>query len=634
MSHVALAALVLFSASALAQSPTEVPPAPPPTGAERQETEADVPAPAAPEAAAQDASAREAEVKRVVEDELADAKEELRRDLKAELEAQKATVEFDQEWRTRKTRLELLSLDGYYRVRPMFFHNLDLDRGADPSGYGLARTPFMNNENSQAWADMRLRLEPTLNVSEEVAIRMQLDVFDNLVFGSTPESGFTAAHRYQYDIFNETQISPRAGLNGFKDSVAFKRAYGEVSTPLGIFRFGRMGAHWGLGMQWNDGNCLDCDYGDTVDRLMFVTEIFDGIYVAPMLDFNVEGLLASSRTGLGADTDLSNLDDSHSYNLAIAKRDTPQQARAKLDNGQAVFNYGLLFSYRYQSYASTEAYGQTPIHPDLGDDFHPRPTGRVHRQGNLYMPNIWAKYERKRFRVEFEAASVIGKLGNRALNAADEGDATQNQALDVLQFGAVLQTELRFLEQEKFRLGLEIGFASGDRAPGFGARPGRPVPSSRVDGNTEPGDIDGPQFACQTTGGCADASINNFVYDRDYHVDMLFWRQMIGSVTDTIYVRPSGTFEVTPGLEIFASALYSRAVFAESAPGWRADGTPGSPDLGIELSAGAQFQTDDGFIANIRYGALFPLAGLRNDQLGLDSPSIAHGIRGTFGIRF
>src|SRR5690606_19594759 len=129
-----------------------------------------------------------------------------------------------------------------------------------------------------------------------------------------------------------------------------------------------------------DGNCLDCDYGDTVDRLMFVTEIFDGIYVAPMLDFNVEGLLASSRTGIGADTDLSNLDDSHSYNLAIAKRDTPQQARAKLDNDRAVFNYGLLFSYRYQSFASTDAYAQVPIDPSRSEE---------RRVGTECGPRLW-----------------------------------------------------------------------------------------------------------------------------------------------------------------------------------------------------------------------------------------------------
>ena len=53
-----------------------------------------------------------------------------------------------------------------------------------------------------------------------------------------------------------------------------KRAYGEVSTPVGILRFGRMGSQWGLGMLHNDGNCLDCDFGDNVYRIQFVTETF------------------------------------------------------------------------------------------------------------------------------------------------------------------------------------------------------------------------------------------------------------------------------------------------------------------------------------------------------------------------
>ena len=63
-----------------------------------------------------------------------------------------------------------------------------------------------------------------------------------------------------------------------------------MSTPVGILRFGRMGSHWGLGMLRNDGNCLDCDFGDTVDRVQFVTEPFAGFYVTPMIDFNAEGV--------------------------------------------------------------------------------------------------------------------------------------------------------------------------------------------------------------------------------------------------------------------------------------------------------------------------------------------------------
>ena len=620
MSHVALAALCLVSASALAQTPVSQPVTPDQPATEVQApvpaVSAESPAPSAP-------AASDETVKRVVEDELEQAKEELRSEVKAQLAAREATEAFDQEWSTKKTRLELFTLDGYFRVRPMLFQGLDLNRGLDPSGYFLApRSPLGGAERTQAWADTRLRLEPTLNVSEEIAIKMQVDVLDNLTFGSTPETGLVAMPRYQFDAFNETQVAPRSGINAAMDSIAVKRVYGEVSTPLGIFRFGRMGAHWGLGMQWNDGNCLDCDNGDTVDRLMFVTELFDGLYVAPMLDFNVEGLVGSNHSGPATQTDLSNVDDSHSYNIAIAKRDTERQAKARLDNGLSIFNYGLLFSYRYQSFSSTDGYGESS-----GD--------RVLRQANLYMPNLWAKFERKAFRVELEAASVIGNIGNRATDASLAEDPTANSSLSMLQFGAVLQGEYRALEEDKLRIGLELGYASGDRAPGFGANPGRKLPASRVDGNTERGDIDGSQYACQSTGGCTDSAINNFVFDRDYFVDMMLWRQMVGSVTDAFYVRPSATFEITPGLTLFASGIYSRAVFPESAPGWKADGSVGSPDLGIEVNAGAQFETDDGFIASVRYGALFPLDGLRNGALPADSKlDIAHAVRGYFGIKF
>src|SRR5439155_19752573 len=42
-------------------------------------------------------------------------------------------------------------------------------------------------------ADMRLRLEPTVNVTEQVRVKAQLDVFDNLVMGSSPENYYINA---------------------------------------------------------------------------------------------------------------------------------------------------------------------------------------------------------------------------------------------------------------------------------------------------------------------------------------------------------------------------------------------------------------------------------------------------------
>ena len=35
---------------------------------------------------------------------------------------------------------------------------------------------------------MRLRIEPTINISDQVRVRSQFDIFDNLILGSTPDS--------------------------------------------------------------------------------------------------------------------------------------------------------------------------------------------------------------------------------------------------------------------------------------------------------------------------------------------------------------------------------------------------------------------------------------------------------------
>jgi len=67
-----------------------------------------------------------------------------------------------------------------------------------------------------------------------------------------------------------------------------KRVWAKVNTQLGELVFGRMGYHWGLGVLHNDGNCLDCDFGDTYDRVAFSPRDFKG-HKDPaqgFLDFN------------------------------------------------------------------------------------------------------------------------------------------------------------------------------------------------------------------------------------------------------------------------------------------------------------------------------------------------------------
>jgi uncharacterized protein (TIGR04551 family) len=187
-----------------------------------------------------------------------------------------------------------------------------------------------------------------------------------------------------------------------------------------------------------------------------------------------------------------------------------------------------------------------------------------------------------------------------------------------------------------------MGVASGDRAPGFGNHPGRrPLPGSlqATDptaplAGTVPGDIDGPQYciAGATGGVCPynDTSLRNFQFSRDYHIDMILWREILGGVTDAYYVRPNVKYTVVEGFSIWAAGIYSGAIYQSSTP----SGT--SHNLGIELNAGISYRTEDGFFADAAYGVLFPLAGLSSPAIFGTAPSldVAQAIRGNIGIKF
>lgn len=552
---------------------------------------------------------------------------EMREEVRAQLATQSVAQGWQEEWVEEKRKLELFVPDGYFRIRPELFHKLDLNRAPDPSGYTLfPRSPTSTDERTHAGVNMRFRFEPTFNVSEEVRVRLQVDALDNLLFGSTPDYAFSRAantgyayDRNEFDVFSETQEPARSGINSAFDAIAVKRVYAEVSTPVGILRFGRMGSHWGLGILHNDGNEIDADFGDTVDRLMFVTEPITGWYVTPMLDFNSEGPLSAAEQR-GAPFDLSNSDDAHSFIVAAARRDTEQQARAKLENNLSVFNYGVHFTYRVQRNDPVGFYGQSWQNEGGHTDRSALSGAYVSRNATLYMPDVWLKYERRLFRIELELAAVFGGIENRSLlpGGSDRG-------LRVLQFGGAAQGEYRFMDGA-LALQLEVGLASGDRAPGLGNYPRRRT--ALADGSTQPGDIDGPQYDAFN-----DDDIRNFRFDRAYRIDLILWRELLGSVTDALYVKPTLDYKVAEGFHLLGSAIYSRALYPESTPSW--NGATGDPNLGVELNAGAKYETEDGFFATVQWGILFPLGGLADTRPGaagqLDTANV---LRGSLGVKF
>src|SRR5579871_644881 len=121
------------------------------------------------------------DVRREVDKKVEAAKKEMREEIRAQMATQSAAQGWQEEWVEQNKKLELFEISGYYRVRPDLFNKFDLGRYPDPDGYTLwPASPTSPRERTAIGANMRLRLEPTLNISEEVRIRMQADVFDNL----------------------------------------------------------------------------------------------------------------------------------------------------------------------------------------------------------------------------------------------------------------------------------------------------------------------------------------------------------------------------------------------------------------------------------------------------------------------
>jgi uncharacterized protein (TIGR04551 family) len=575
--------------------------------------------------------------------------EEVRRELakaKDEMKQQTAWIEQDSAARVQdseaveslRQRVNLFQPHGYLRMRGEFFNNLDLGRGPDGTGHMLFPGPYIGTggNHSQSDANMRFRFEPTFEVSEDLSIYVQMDLLDNVLLGSNPKSDpfldpFTPLH-----VLETTRLA---------DAVKLKRVWGRVNTQLGELLFGRMGYHWGLGILHNDGNCLDCDYGDTYDRIAFAPREIKGHTFTLMFDLLFKGPGTTGEFGeLGRSVDLDTLDDGYRLGLSITRLDSPEVVKRKLDAGQWVVNYGLLVDFRTQGWDTVTT---APLDNVLGQLSSLRSLV-VKRDAKLYQPDVFLSLKKRKWRLDLEVASTIGNVGNRASRDVDVATNPQlTQPISFLQFGSALQTDLALFPADALLVGLEAGAASGDKgAFGFGARPWRSgtgnlqptpsgVPQYRAAGKN---DIDGNHldfFDPDHTHG----RVNNFVFNRAFNVDMILFRNIVTAVTSAWYVKPSLRYRPTgrktgggddTGFEILASVMYSQAFYPENTPG-QAKG------LGLEFNLGITYDTSDRFHSGLAYGLLLPFSGLRNlnPPSGLTGdPSAAHAIKFILAIPF
>ncbi len=589
--------------------------------------------------------------------------EEVRRELqktKDEVKQETAWVEQDSQARVQdseaveqlKQRVNLFQPHGYLRLRGEFFHNLTLGRGADPAGYTTFPSPFIGADSgnkSQSDANFRFRFQPELAVSEDLSIYADMDIFDNILLGSDPISDNYIDPYTPLAIFAKSRGS---------DTVHVKRLWGRVNTQVGEILFGRMGYHWGLGILHNDGNCLDCDYGDTYDRVAFAPREFKGHHLTAMFDLLSKGQGTTGEHGeLGRSVDLDTLDDGYRIAIEITHLDTPEDARRKLAANEFVLNYGLVLDRRTQTW-DTPVQGSLDLNADngvgtLGGSGIAR-SRVVRRSGQIYQPDVFVSLRKRKFRLDAEIATTFGSIGTHQ-NREDLTGLDPNVALALqqpvtyAQVGGALQSDVALFPADALLLGVELGAASGDKgANGFGARPWR---SGGPGGNIQPtsaggpapyrsagpGDIDGNHIDFSNLDN-SHGRVNNFVFNRAFNVDMILFRNLVTAVTSAWYVKPSFRYRPTgrktgggddTGFELMASVMYAQAWYPENTP----SGPTGSKALGLEANVGITYDTSDRFHTGLSYGLLLPFAGFNNTATGA-SAGIAHAARLIMAIPF
>jgi hypothetical protein len=613
---------------------------------------------------------------------------------------------------SRVRRLQLFELHGYMRTRADYFHRLNmglhetppaavqqelptrffrppaemdeynpdvganfpndarcenrlLDRGVSPQ---RAQTRC-GRRHGFGSANMRLRLEPTLHISDTIKAHAQIDLLDNVVLGSTPDSYAWDDPWAPLDIYSRTQTPPHEGRNSFTDSVVAKRAWGDMKFGWGLrVMFGRMPWSWGMGLVANHGmgyyrgeqadiiRYVDQDYGDSVDSVRlsydFGKDRRRTHTLALSWDWAATGPTTSQLLGpqwrsggnVGQDFSAERFDNVHQWSISIERRDEPEMLERKLSLGNPVLNWGLIAWLRYQDVDS--ALGHSGLGSGLGTnpeyyDDAPFPdtvrgggatlgngefdaagrsglerysAGLMHRRAMLATPDAWLRVNWRTLRVELELAGTFGTFRMRDLE--DQSFIDDNAAFDGLQrqdlqrrlvanFGYALEFKYGFFK-DRFHIGFDHGLATGDS-------------SAALDYNS---------LSPLSRGN--DTTLTRFRFNPAYNVDLLMFRQILGTVSNATYFKPWAAFYFFDHFSARVDVEYAMAMQRQATLGNRWS-------YGIELDGALRYHdAREPVFLQVQYGVMFPLPGFNrlNAQGGRDNARAVQTVQGQIGIRF
>jgi uncharacterized protein (TIGR04551 family) len=582
----------------------------------------------------------------------------------------------------RRRRIGLFDLHGYFRMRADYFHRLNLglqDRIAEgndtiPGQNKFFRPPVEQAEvredgttienNASCFtrltdrgvsgdragqrcqrrqgfgsANLRLRLEPTLHITDTVKVHSQLDLLDNVVLGSTPDSFAFDNPNAPIDLFTRRQVPPVGGMNSFDDSIMVKRAWGQIKFGFGLdLQFGRMPWSWGMGLVANHGNGyyrgyksdiiehLDRDFGDQVDSVRLAFDFGKdrrrAHTVAISWDWASSGRTLAQILGpeyesgriVGQTISAERFDNVFQWSASIERRDDPEMLRRKLSLGTPVVNYGLITWVRYQN-VDTAAGVPLPddsiVRPDYGETL-------VARRAILATPDLWFRVNWRTLRIELEAAGTFGTFNIRDLQDDTDNDIDYFEALGaddldrkfVANFGYALEFKYGFFK-DRFHIGFDQGFAMGDTGTSqYAPDVGQPI-AANDDNDT----------------------ITNFRFNPAYNVDLLLFREILGTVSNAAYFKPWAAF--------YFFDHFSARVDVEYALAQQRASTLGNKwSYGVELDGAVRYHdAREPIFFQLQYGVMFPLGGFNRINPDGTSPSsedarAVQTLQGQLGIRF
>ncbi len=167
------------------------------------------------------------------------------------------------------------SAHGYYRLFLDWSYDLDTQK---PSNIQQGNQRGNDRFGNIVFAQQRFRIDPILKVNDNISFQAQLDLLDNVLFGShdvvelTTHNPVTGTLTLPGGTGAFGVTGPKAGdiITGGGGAINLRRLYVDILTPVGKFRIGRQPSNWGLGIFQNDGNGMFDKFGDTFDRFLYL----------------------------------------------------------------------------------------------------------------------------------------------------------------------------------------------------------------------------------------------------------------------------------------------------------------------------------------------------------------------------